>query len=90
VSASVFTERVGLDAPRPGQTSKARQRIPALKTATESLLRWTDEGVHSYLNSLVEFTTDSIQQQGARGLVKIDQISAEDSEYRRHHVHSTR
>ena len=61
MSASVFTERVGPDAPS-GQTSKARRNIAAQKTAAE-LTPLTDEGVHPYLSSLVESTTDSIHQQ---------------------------
>jgi hypothetical protein len=73
VSASVFTDRVGLDA----HVWVGEQGSPEI--APRKLLRsFAPLGgrgrVRPHVSSLVEFTTDSIEQEDARGLVKIDQM----------------
>jgi hypothetical protein len=57
--------------------------IAAQKTTAELCAAGRTRASAPHVNSLIEFTIDSIEQEDARGLVKIDQIFAEDSEYRR-------
>jgi hypothetical protein len=78
-------ERLGLHrSRRPGRPRLGGRARLARNCGPENhcgaLRRWADEGVRPHVNSLVEFTIDSIEQEDARGLVKIDQIFAEDSE----------
>src|ERR1700736_6292760 len=73
-------ERLGLHrSRRPGRppsgwATKARQKLRPRKLLRSFAPLGGRRRVRSHVSSLVEFTTDSIEQEDARGLVKIDQM----------------